>query len=62
VVSWGIGAKGEAATAGVLALLHAEGFIVLHDRLIPRSRANIDHIVLARLECSWSRPSPTLAG
>ena len=46
VAAWRIGAEGESATARALAPLVADGFIVLHDRLIPGSRANIDHIVI----------------
>lgn len=44
--AWARGAEGERATAGVLRKMEAEGFRVLHDRQIPGSRANIDHIVI----------------
>jgi hypothetical protein len=44
--AWAIGAKGELATAQALNELKTEGFVVLHDRLIPGSSANIDHIVI----------------
>jgi len=45
-MSWAIGANGEAATARVLEPLKSEGFVILHDRKIPGSSANIDHIVI----------------
>jgi hypothetical protein len=43
--SWDSGAIGEEATARYLSDL-PPAFIVLHDRRIPESRANIDHIVV----------------
>lgn len=43
--SWRTGAEGEAMTARKLARL-PEGYVVLHDRRMPRSRANIDHVVI----------------
>ena len=46
VRAWAIGAEGERQTAAVLARLEADGYRVLHDRRIPGSRANIDHIVV----------------
>jgi hypothetical protein len=42
--SWGTGAEGEAATAAILAPFALLGAVILHDRRIPGSRANIDHI------------------
>ena len=42
--AWKIGAEGEVRVAEVLA--SATGIEVLHDRLVPGSRANIDHIVV----------------
>ena len=44
--SWSTGADGEVRTARFLEPLRAEGFKLLHDRRIPGSRANIDHIVI----------------
>jgi hypothetical protein len=44
--AWAIGANGELATARALEQLKIEGFVVLHDRRIPGSSANIDHIVI----------------
>ncbi|MCQ8194689.1 nuclease-related domain-containing protein, partial [Streptomyces rugosispiralis] len=44
--SWGKGAAGEKATARLLAPLERRGYAVLHDRAIPRSRANLDHLVI----------------
>jgi hypothetical protein len=46
VTAWATGADGETRTARFLEPLSAEGFRVLHDRRIPGSRANIDHIVI----------------
>jgi hypothetical protein len=46
ITAWGTGADGEARTGRFLEPLRAEGFFVLHDRRIPGSRANIDHIVI----------------
>ena len=44
--AWAIGANGELATARALEQLKIEGFVVLHDRRIPGSSANTDHIVI----------------
>jgi hypothetical protein len=44
--SWATGAKGEVLTARALEQLKIEGFVILHDRRIPGSSANIDHIVI----------------
>lgn len=45
--AWAKGAKGEVGIGGKLETLAAKyGFIVLHDRLIPGSKANIDHIAV----------------
>ncbi|MEO6125242.1 MAG: nuclease-related domain-containing protein [Ilumatobacteraceae bacterium] len=43
-MAWKVGAEGERRVAEVLTGL--PGIEVLHDRLIPRSKANIDHIVV----------------
>lgn len=43
-VAWKTGTEGELRVAEVLA--GVSGIEVLHDRLVPRSRANIDHIVV----------------
>lgn len=42
--AWKVGAEGERRVAEVLA--ETSGIEVLHDRLVPGSRANIDHIVV----------------
>ncbi len=45
--AWARGAKGEVGIGDKLETLAAKyGFIVLHDRRIPGSRANIDHIAV----------------
>ncbi|WP_433412958.1 nuclease-related domain-containing protein [Microtetraspora malaysiensis] len=46
--AWRKGAGGERRTGRILAPLAAEGYIVMHDRAIPGSRANIDHLVIGR--------------
>ncbi|MFC8223593.1 nuclease-related domain-containing protein [Streptomyces sp. NPDC057362] len=43
--SWTSGADGEEATARLLAPLARRGYAVLHDRAIPGSKANLDHLV-----------------
>ena len=45
-IAWRTGALGEERTGDLLRPLEAQGFRVMHDRLMPRSRANIDHIVV----------------
>lgn len=44
---WAIGARGEEHVAKVLKARLRPESVVLHDRRIPRSRANIDHIAIA---------------
>lgn len=44
---WDRGAAGEEATAGLLAQLEAAGWHVRHDLALPRSRANLDHVLIA---------------
>ena len=44
IVSYGKGAEGERRTA--TSLERMTGYTVLHDRKIPGSRANIDHVVI----------------
>ncbi len=46
--AWADGAKGERIAARRLDARAGHDFIVLHDRGIPRSTANIDHIAVAR--------------
>ncbi|NJP15240.1 NERD domain-containing protein [Streptomyces thermoviolaceus subsp. thermoviolaceus] len=44
--SWAVGAAGEARTARLLAPLVRRGHaVILHDRAVPGSRANLDHLV-----------------
>jgi hypothetical protein len=44
---WAIGSAGEHTVGARLDRLTAKGIVVIHDRRIPGSRANIDHIVVA---------------
>lgn len=46
IIAWRTGALGEERTAALLRPLEAQGFRVIHDRRMPRSKANIDHIVI----------------
>jgi Nuclease-related domain len=45
-VAWRRGAAGERRTAHLLGPLERHGWVVLHDLAVPRSRANIDHLVI----------------
>lgn len=45
--AWAAGARGEETIGRNLEALRAEGIAVLHDRRVPGSRANIDHIVIS---------------
>lgn len=44
--TWAKGARGEQRTARLLQPLERLGYVVLHDRALPRSRANVDHLVI----------------
>jgi len=44
--AWSVGAVGEQQLGGMLAGVAGPTFRVLHDRRIPRSTANIDHLVV----------------
>lgn len=44
---WAAGAEGERRTAKRLRTLEREGWTVLHDRALPRSRANVDHLAIS---------------
>ncbi|WP_055591139.1 nuclease-related domain-containing protein [Streptacidiphilus griseoplanus] len=46
---WEAGAEGEEATAALLAPLTWQGWTVLHDRAVPGSRANLDHLLVGPL-------------
>lgn len=47
--AWGIGSRGERELGEQLETLHdGETIYVLHDRRVPRSRANLDHLVVCR--------------
>jgi Nuclease-related domain len=45
-VAWRRGAEGERRTARLLSPLERQGWVVLHDLAIPRSRANLDHLAI----------------
>lgn len=44
---WDHGAAGEAATVALLAPLARQGWYLLHDRRLPGSRANLDHVLVS---------------
>ncbi|HEY4347269.1 MAG TPA: nuclease-related domain-containing protein [Gaiellaceae bacterium] len=46
--AWETGARGERLTGEKLDRLRSDEIAVLHDRLIPRSRRNIDHVIISR--------------
>ena len=46
VRSWSKGAVGEEALGAQLSKLTSERLVILHDRRVPGSRANIDHIAI----------------
>ena len=46
--AWERGAVGEERLGARLDELDGDGFVVMHDRRIPRSRANIDHLAVTR--------------
>ncbi len=46
--AWATGARGEQTIGHSLDRLREEGIAVLHDRRIPGSRANIDHLVVSQ--------------
>jgi hypothetical protein len=45
--SWGKGSEGESWLAGYIAREVGDSIIALHDRLIPGTRGNIDHIFVS---------------
>jgi len=45
--AWARGARGEERVAELLTKHLNTGVVVLHDRRVPRSRANIDHVAVA---------------
>lgn len=48
-VAWAVGSRGERMLGEQLETLHdGESVYVLHDRRVPRSRANIDHLAVTR--------------
>lgn len=46
--AWKSGATGESTVGARLEVIASDQLVVLHDRRIPRTRANIDHIVVTR--------------
>lgn len=46
VRAWKTGAHGEVRTAQLLEPLMSDGFVIFHDRWMPRGRENIDHLVI----------------
>ena len=44
--AWGLGAEGEERIGASLSRAVGDGGVVLHDRRLPHSRANIDHLAI----------------
>jgi hypothetical protein len=51
-VAWRRGAAGERRTARLLAAVERQGWAVLHDRAVPGSPANLDHLAIGPGGCS----------
>jgi len=45
--SWSTGAAGERRTAKMMLPLQRDGWTALHDRAIPNSKANLDHLLIS---------------
>ncbi|MQS18024.1 NERD domain-containing protein [Streptomyces kaniharaensis] len=45
--SWSKGAAGERRTADLMRALEKDGWIALHDRAVPGSKANLDHLLIS---------------
>lgn len=61
--AWAQGSKGEKLLGESLERLHDETrVIVLHDRLIPGTKANIDHIAITRAGGIWAIDAKNYAG
>jgi hypothetical protein len=54
-VAWRRGAEGERIVGTAIDALTGPEVRALHDRLIPRSKANIDHLVIAPSRCRDTR-------
>lgn len=62
-VAWAQGAHGERLLGGFLEKLHDdETVVVLHDRRIPGTRANIDHIAITRSGGVWAIDAKNYTG
>jgi hypothetical protein len=62
-VAWAQGSRGERLLGDFLENVHDEqSVIVLHDRRIPRTRANIDHIAITRSGEVWAIDAKNYTG
>jgi hypothetical protein len=62
-VAWAQGARGERLLGEYLEKLHDDGnVIVLHDRRIPGTRANVDHIAITRSGGVWAIDAKNYTG
>jgi hypothetical protein len=62
-VAWAQGARGERLLGEYLEKLHDDAtVIVLHDRRIPGSRANVDHIAVTRSGGVWAIDAKNYTG
>jgi Nuclease-related domain len=62
-LAWARGARGERLLGAYLEKLHDDAtVIVIHDRRIPGSRANVDHIAITRSGGVWAIDAKNYAG
>ena len=62
-VAWAQGSRGEGLLGGLLEKIHDERtVIVLHDRRIPGTRANIDHIAVTQSGAIWAIDAKNYTG
>jgi hypothetical protein len=62
-VAWAQGSRGERLLGEHLEKIRDDGvFVVLHDRRIPRTRANIDHIAVTRSGVVWAIDAKNYCG
>jgi hypothetical protein len=62
-VAWAQGSRGERLLGGYLEKIHDErSVVVLHDRRIPGTRTNIDHIAVTRSGAVWAIDAKNYTG
>jgi hypothetical protein len=61
-VAWAQGSRGERLLGEYLEKIQDERIVVLHDRRIPGTRANIDHIAVTRSGVIWAIDAKNYSG